>query len=112
MNIISQFLNLFGKSLGITDESALMIQFIISLFVLSVLALFCIFNIVLYLTIFYVSENKSVLDFLSRYPLLLKIFNIYKKTRIVFLVYEFGFLIFCVGGISLICFRVLSRIVI
>jgi len=69
--------------------------------------LFCILNIVLYLCILYVSDNKVLLDKISKYYLILYLFNLYKKSRLVYLVIEFILLLVCIISIIWLCLNLI-----
>jgi hypothetical protein len=108
MNQLINFLNSIGIHVNISESSSPVLLFAFSILVLSLIVLSCILNIILYLCVIYISENNQViLDIISKYKLLLKIFNIYKKTRMFYLVIEFILLLFSLGSIIWLCFRVL-----
>lgn len=69
LNILLEFLNSLGLnlSLNINAESSPIILFALSILVLSLISLLCILNIILYLCIIYVSDNKVLLDKVSQY---------------------------------------------
>jgi len=87
LSILVEFLNSLGFNLSVNEESSPIILFSLSILVLSLIALFCILNIMLYLCILYVSDNKVLVDKLSQYSLGLSLLNLYKQTRLVYLVF-------------------------
>jgi len=103
---IINFLNNIGIHINISDSSSPVLLFVFSILVLSLINLFCVLNIILYLCVIYISSNQEILDKISKNILLLKIFNFYKNTRIFYLVIEFIFLLFILGSIIWLCIRV------
>ena len=62
--------------------------------------------IIIYLIVLNISENKYILDKISEYKLFFKIFILYKNTRLVYLAFEFMFLIINLFSIIYLCGRV------
>jgi len=109
LNVLLEFLNSLGLnlSLNINEESSPIILFALSILVLSLISLLCILNIILYLCIFYVSDNKVLLDKVSQYSWILFLFNLYKKTRLFYIVFEFILLLVCIISISWLCWNLI-----
>jgi len=107
LNVLLDYLNLLGLNLSINEESSPIVLFSLSILILSLVSLFCILNIVLYLCILYVSDNKVLLDKISKYYLILYLFNLYKKSRLVYLVIEFILLLVCIISIIWLCLNLI-----
>lgn len=90
MNDLMNIFKVFG--IPVTEESSAFLQFISVILLLNSLALICLINIVLYFLVLLITENKNFLNKFTNWPVFLKIINIYRKTRIGFLVIEFFFL--------------------
>nr|AWN55951.1 hypothetical protein [Pleurotus pulmonarius] len=101
-----EFLNHFGIHLTVNESSSPILGFCVVILVLSILALLCVLNIIIYLIVLNISENKYILDKISEYKLFFKIFILYKNTRLVYLAFEFMFLIINLFSIIYLCGRV------
>lgn len=67
-----------------------------------------IINILIYLGILYIIENKSLLNRFSKYPFLVKLINIYKQTRLFYLIFEIVLLLASFLVIIRLCVRIVS----
>lgn len=96
----SQFLQLLSF-IGITvnEQSSPIVLFCSVNLVLSIISLLCVLNIVLYLLVIYISEKDKLLNLISNYYFLKKIFIIYKKTRQAYLIFEFIILLITISSI-------------
>lgn len=94
----SQFFAILS-SLGISidENSSPIVLFSVCNVVFSFISLLCVFNIIIYLVVMYVGNNEQFLIWISKYRFLNKVFVLYKKTRVVYLVSEFMLLLFCIG---------------
>lgn len=108
MNNFINILNYLGISVSIESNPVLLFLYVILLF--AILGLFSFFNIVIYLGVLYLSNNRLLLDKISKWPLLVKLLNIYKKTRIAFIIFEVFFFLFCQCSIIWFCFRFITEI--
>lgn len=113
MNQLLSFLSRLGINLNISEDSSPVVLFAFSILVLSLIALMCIFTIIIQLLVLHVSSNEKLLERIqsSKYSLLLKLFNIYKQTRIYTLVIELLFLICCLSSIIWLCWRVIFGLI-
>jgi len=111
MNELINLLKNIGIHINISESSSPIMLFAFSILVLSLISLFCVLNIILYLCVIYISDSQELLDKISKNILLLKIFYFYKNTRIFYLVIEFIFLLFILGSIIWLCIRVLNPII-
>ena len=100
---VFELLNFLGFS--VSPESSPLILFICSILVLSIVSLLCIINIIIYYIIIQVFENKDRLEWLSsKLPwYIMYIINIYRKTRISYIIVETFFLLFCNCSIIYFC---------
>lgn len=62
-----EFLN--GIGIQVTEDSAPILLFACSVWILSIVSLFCFINIVLYFSIFFISDNEKFLSKLSKWPI-------------------------------------------
>ena len=110
---IIKFLQSYGFHLEIVynDSNYNILIFCLSIFILAFISLLCVINISIYLLILHFSEHKYVIEVVSKRKLTLKLFNLYKNTRIMFLVFELVLLIFCTSSIVYICGIVLSAFI-
>lgn len=90
---------------GISESNQAIFLFALSILLISSVCMLCAIQIIIYLLVLYVLEHKSVLDKLSKYPLLLKIINLYRKTRIYYIVFEIIFFFTTLSMIIYLCSR-------
>jgi hypothetical protein len=107
MKILIDFLNMLGLHININLETSPIVQFCIVILVLTIIALICCINIFLYCIVLYISENKNILNYINKYKIILKIFNFYKKTRLLYIVLEFIFLIVNLACIASLCLYII-----
>ena len=104
-------LNLILKWLGITLESGAEESplFLLSLcvFLFSIVALVCFIQIIFYLVVLLLFENKTFLERFSKYNILMKIVTFYKGFSMLNLFIEIFIFIFCFGSIIWFTGRVL-----
>ena len=67
------------------EGSEKLVQYSFGVLILSLITLICFIQILFYFIVINLSNNKILLDKLSQYPILLKIFNLYKQTRFAYL---------------------------
>ena len=106
LQIFYEILNSIGISLN--ADSPPIMWFACSIFVLAVLCLVSFINIIIYITVIYISEHDYVLNKLSNRPMLLKFINYYKNIRILYLSLDIIFFLWCLIGIIRLCLRVIS----
>ena len=97
---MENFLKSIGIFVNVPEDSSPILKLFIKILVLGIVSLFYIFNIIVYLLIIYFSNNEKVLSIVSKHKYLLKIFNFYRKTQIIYLILEFALLIGNVGLIT------------
>ena len=93
MKILIDFLNIFGLHIKINPETSPFILFCIVILALTVIALICCINIFIYYITIYISDNQTILNYVNKYNTILNILNFYKKTRLLYIILEFMFLI-------------------
>lgn len=110
---IIKFLQSYGFHLEIVynDSNYGILMLCLSIFILALISLFCVINISIYLLILHFSEHKKVIEIVSKRKLTLKLFNLYRNTRQMFLVSELILLIICTSSIVYICGIVLSAFI-
>lgn len=90
---------------------ALLSNYSLMVFIFSLICLFSFMNIFLYFMILIYSEkSKFILDLCNRKPWFSKIINLYKKTRISFIVIELLFFIVSITGLIGLSFYLLTII--
>jgi hypothetical protein len=107
MNQILEMLQSFGLTLTIDENSSPVLLLALSTLIFSSVALVCTLNIIMYLGILYLSKQDFILGYLSKYVLLQKLFNLYKGTTMLFLIIEFGLLLFNISSIVWYNYKVL-----
>ena len=90
LEIIIKLLNYMGIS--VTNNTSPFVWLLCLILLFSEIGVVCLSNIIIYLLILLISENKNLLSKLENRPYLLRILNIYRKTRIAFIITEFIFL--------------------
>ena len=110
MNELLSFLSSLGINLNISEASHPFVLFAFSILILCVVCLLCVLTISGFLLGLYVTTNEKLVAKVSKYPLLLKVFNFYKKTRVFYLIIEILILIYCLGLIFWLCWRVIYGI--
>ncbi|BCG68828.1 hypothetical protein (mitochondrion) [Collybia sordida] len=108
MKDVMEFLNNLGIHVNISESSDPIVLFSCSVLVLSIIALFSFMQIYLYILILYISDNKYVIDRISKYSILVKIMDLYKKTRIGYIFFELCLFLVCMCSIIWLCIRILS----
>ena len=81
-------LSKLDMNVGNTDPN--IIQFAYAILLLSVIALYCLFNIIGYMTAYIIVQNSN---YEEKYPRLKNIINYYKKGSLLFIIID---VIFCV----------------
>ena len=106
-SIVEWFQSYFGFSLNPSAYTSPVFLLSCSILIFSLVALFCFVNIILYFAVLYILENKSLLEKVSQYKLLVKIINFYKNIRLFYLLVEILLFIFCFSAIISYCIRVI-----
>ena len=107
MQNITDFLRLLGINITINDSTSPIVLFACVILVLSIIALLCFINIVIYFTVLYLTEHKIFIDKISEYKYILKIINIYRKTRLPYLLFEIILYLICSCSIIWFCIRII-----
>jgi hypothetical protein len=96
---IINYFKSFGLNVSESTDPLLLLLCI--LVILSVIALLCVLNILLYGVIVYMFADKARLERFTKNlpPFLMYILNIYKKTRLVYIFYEVLLLLVCLLSI-------------
>jgi hypothetical protein len=108
MNNFINLLTLLGIPVSVDSSPILLFLYLILFF--SILALLSVINIGIYLGVLYLSNNKLFLDKISKWNLLLTLLNIYKKTRIYFIISEVLLFLFCQCSIIWFCLKFINGI--
>lgn len=108
MNNFINLLNSLGISISLDSSPILLFLYVILFF--AILGLLSIINIGIYLGVLYLSKNKLFLDKISKWTLLLTLLNIYKKTRIYFIISEVFLFLFCQCTIIWFCLKFINGI--
>lgn len=111
MNIFTEFLHSLGVNITIDGNSSPVVLFACVILVLSVIALLCFINIVLYFAVLYITEHKVFIDKINKYKYIEKLVLVYKKTRISYLVFEIILYFVCSCSIIWFCIRVIYGLV-
>lgn len=82
--------------------------FSLGMFLLAFVSFWCVINIIIYTIVIYLSDNKKVIELVSKNKITLKIFNFYKNTRKLYLLIEFFILTFGTCNMLLITWKVIS----
>jgi hypothetical protein len=108
MNNFVNLLNSLGIPVSVDSSPILLFLYLILCF--SILALLSVINIGVYLGVLYLSNNKLFLDKISKWTLLLTVLNLYKKTRIYFIISEVFLFLFCQCSIIWFCLKFIKGI--
>lgn len=94
-----QFLNLLG--LPVNESSDPIIIFLCAILIFGILGLLCVFNIMIYFIVLYIFQDENrLVKINNKLPSWgVSILNIYKNTRIYYLIIEVIFLLFCLCSI-------------
>lgn len=107
MLIILNILNYFGIVIENENNHPFAAYSFIILFI-SLLLLLCFFNILLYFSLIILLDNKLFNEWLKDWPILKRIANIYKNTRIIFIVFEVLFFIWMISILIWSSYTILS----
>nr|YP_009344405.1 hypothetical protein [Pleurotus eryngii]APT42220.1 hypothetical protein [Pleurotus eryngii] len=93
------------------ESSSPVVLFSLSFLIFSLVAMWCFITIVLYLGFLYLMENKVLLEKASKYTIIVKILNVYKKTRLFYLVIEIALFLFSLGSIILLSGKIVFGLI-
>jgi hypothetical protein len=108
MNNFINLLNSLGIHVSVESSPILLFLYLIVFF--TIFGLLSIINIGIYVGVLYLSNNKLLLDKISEWSLLLRLLNIYKKTRIYFIISELFLFLFCQFSIIWFCLKFINGI--
>ena len=111
MNFLDQILHFIGISVDINESSSPIVLLAYSILGLNTIGLLCFVNIILYISVIYITEHKLFIDKISKYTVLFKLLNIYRKTRFGFLLFEVILFLFSIGFVIWLCLRLLHGLV-
>lgn len=109
--MITNFLNLLqniGLNISEDNPASGMILFLSVIIFFALMTLLCIFNLGIYWIIFHYSNNEKFLIYISNlkyHNIILKFINIYKRTRIGFIISEILMCLFCLCSIIWFCVK-------
>ena len=106
MDKILEFLKYFGVEAPDTNSNILVVYAFGNL-VLSLLALFCIINILIYFLILKLSENQLIVSKIEKHKILFKLFVLYKNTRRFYIIVELFIFTYTLGCIIWLSWNVL-----
>ena len=106
MNLFYTILNNIG--IPLTPDSPPILIFSCAILTLAVICLLSFVNILFYLMSIYILTNDMFLKRLPNWPLLLKVLNFYKSTRVAFIVFEALIFIISITGIIVGSWQVVS----
>jgi hypothetical protein len=86
VNLFYSILNTIG--IPLTPESPSVLIFACAILSLAIICFLSFINILFYLASIYVLSHDVFLSRLPNWPLLLKVLNFYKSTRVAFIVFE------------------------
>jgi hypothetical protein len=110
MNNFINLLNSLGIPVSVDSSAQPILLFLYLILFFSIFALLSVINIGIYLGVLYLSNNKLFLDKVSKWALLLTLLNIYKKTRIYFIISEVFLFLFCQCSIIWFCLKFINGI--
>lgn len=93
---------------NLNESSSAIVNLCLANLIFSTVSLLCVLNILLYLVVLYVSDRLDLISLISKYRILSKLFDFYRKTRISYLVFEFIFLLAAIGFTINLNYSVLS----
>jgi hypothetical protein len=108
MNNFINILNSLGISVSLHSSPILLFLYLIVFF--AILGLLSIINVIVYLGVLYLGNSRLFLNKLKKWPFLLKLFNIYKRTSIYFIISELCFFLFCQCSIIWFCLKFINGI--
>ena len=104
--VILNILNFLGVS--VNEINSPIVNLCVANFIFSIVSLLCVLNIIIYLVILYVNDRVEIMSLISKYRFIVKLFDLYKKTGIIYLVFEFIFLLIAIGYTINLNYSVLS----
>lgn len=107
MRMLSDFLNLFGFNVNLSESTSPIIMFLCCIVVLNIVGLLCFVNALLYFTVIYIIDHKIFIDKISNKPYLLKIVNLYRKMRFSFLLFDILLFFISIGSVIWLCSRII-----
>ncbi len=111
MKELIQLLDYFGFHVDFNVRQSPIFLFAVCVLIFSIIALVSFIQILFYLVVIYISDHPILLVKISKYPILVKIYKIYKQTRIAYLLLEAGFLIFSLGSIIKLCIKTIQAFI-
>lgn len=82
--------------------------FSLGLFLIAFVSFLCVISILIYIIVIYLSDNKKVIELVSKNQITLKFFNFYKKTRKLYLLTEIFILTFGIFNMLQITWKVIT----
>ena len=110
MENLINFLHYLGINVEINNSTSPIVLLACCILVLNTIGLLCFVNIMIYISILYITEHKIFLDKISKYILLVKIVNLYRKTRIAFIIFEVVLFFFSIGMVIWFCIRIIINV--
>ena len=108
MEIIFEFFKHFNIILN--NENETIVLLLSAFFVLLLIGTLSIINIGIYILALYITNHKLFLEKISKWPILVKYLNIYRKTRVGFIMFEICMFLFCQGCVLWLCLRIITNI--
>lgn len=102
-----QFLSSWGIHVNLNGSSDPMLVLFCCILALSIVSLISFIQVLFYFLVLYITDHKYIIDKISKYIVLVKIMNIYKQTRIVYIIFEVLIFLLCILFIIWLCVRVI-----
>lgn len=84
----------YNLDINVNDSDPVIVQLAYGVFLLSLVALFCLINIIGYISSYYLIQKGN---YEVKYPKFARIINYYKKTTLVFLIIEIILCLICLA---------------
>lgn len=107
MKILTDFLNLFGIHVNISENSSPFLILLCCILVLNIVGLLCFINFLLYFVVIYITDHKILLDKITNKPVLIKLLNVYKKMRLSYLIFDILLFFISIGSVIWLCGRII-----
>lgn len=107
LNIMDIF-SYFGIELNDPNVPPFVLVFL-GFFIFCLLALITFINILFYFLVMFFIEKEYIKKKIENRKILIKIVNLYKKTRFVFVMYEILFFLFLLGYMMFMCLKVINH---
>jgi hypothetical protein len=101
-----EFFQFLGINININESSSPLLLLVCGIFGLCFIALLCFINILTYFFIMYILDHSLIKNKITNIYLI-KLINLYKKTRLSFLIFEVILFISCILSVLYFCLRII-----